>query len=165
MNTTLNYHVALVTDNLRDFQKAVEYLASMEVVAGIPDIKADRHKQNEPLNNAQILYIHDNGSPSMNIPPRPVLEPGIQLAQAKINALLVKAGDSALAGKNPEKLLHAVGVAAQNGLRKRITQGPFVPLAKSTLKARKRRGRTGSRPLVDTGELRNALSYVVRKKT
>jgi hypothetical protein len=33
------------------------------------------------------------------------------------------------------------------------------------LRARRARGRTGDVPLVDTGELRNSITYVIRKAT
>jgi hypothetical protein len=70
----------------------------------------------------------------------------------------------------------------QNAVRTKITDGPFAPLADSTLRARARRGRKGAvaelksraqgnapnnanaKPLIDTGQLRKSITYVVRKK-
>jgi hypothetical protein len=33
-----------------------------------------------------------------------------------------------------------------------------------TLERRRAKGRTGTKPLIDTGQLRNAITYVLRKK-
>ncbi|MBX4298880.1 hypothetical protein K4H04_24285, partial [Mycobacterium tuberculosis] len=63
-------------------------------------------------------------------------------------------------------------------MRAKITEGPFVPLAAATLRARARRGRSGAakelasraagnapdnsnaKPLIDTGQYRQAITYV-----
>jgi hypothetical protein len=46
-----------------------------------------------------------------------------------------------------------------------ITAGQgFAPLAAATLAARRRKGRTGTKPLIDTGQLRRAITYVLRRK-
>jgi hypothetical protein len=37
-------------------------------------------------------------------------------------------------------------------------------LAERTLAARKARGRTGEKPLIDTGQLRNAVTFVVQAR-
>src|SRR5260363_429767 len=42
------------------------------------------------------------------------------------------------------KALHRAGLAAQNAVRAKMTEGPFKPLAESTLQARARRGRIGA---------------------
>jgi hypothetical protein len=56
------------------------------------------------------------------------------------------------------------GLIAESSVRKKINEGPFEPLAPKTLQERKRRGRTGEKPLIDTGQLRNSVTYVIRPK-
>ncbi len=56
------------------------------------------------------------------------------------------------------------GLMGQDAVRGKITSGPFVPLAPATLRARKAKGRTGEKPLIDTGQLRAAYTYVIRAK-
>ena len=63
-----------------------------------------------------------------------------------------------------DKALHSAGLIAQNAVRNKITEGPFVPLAPMTLAKRKARGRTGEKPLIDSGAYRNAQTYVIRPK-
>jgi hypothetical protein len=164
----LNINVVMQVDNLRDFKVALEYLRGSEVLVGIPDTKAERRDEDaEEINNAALGYIHNYGAPEINIPARPFIEPGLEDAAKPINSHLLAAGQQVMNGKKDraEAELHAVGLVAQNAVRNRINEGPFKPLAPSTLKARRKRGRTGERPLIDTGQLRNAISYVVRKRT
>lgn len=144
--------------------KAVHALVKKEVLVGVPEEHADRKK--EGITNATLAYIHDTGSPAANIPARPFLNPGIQQVKDRIIVRLKQIGQKTLRGNlsSVEEGLNAVGLIAVNSIRAKITSGPFSPLAPSTIRARLRRGRTGIRPLVDTGQLRNAINYVLRNK-
>ena len=151
--------------------KAMSTLEKNQVLVGIPAEKAPRtaaeaKKSGAKINNAAIGYIHNFGMPSKNIPQRQFLEPGIKNADDAISVRMAKAGQGALDGKEEEVLnnMNAVGVIAASSVKSKITAGPFVPLGESTLAARRRRGRTGTKPLIDTGQLRNSISYVIRAK-
>lgn len=135
------------------------------------------------INNATLGYIHEHGSPANNIPARPFLVPGVQSAQTKIESRLKKAANAALDGNfgNVDNELNGAGMVARDSVKTKINSGDFVPLAESTLKARARRGRKGAeeelanrlaggnpsndsaKPLIDTGQLRNSINYVIRK--
>lgn len=157
----------ITTDKVAEVLAAIQDLASKEVLVGIPATKAERKEgDEEPINNAQLGYIHEFGSPKANIPARPFLNPGIARAQESINGHLRKAAKAAM-DADSEKVdleLNATGLIAQAGARNEINSGDFEALAKSTLAARRRRGRTGEKPLIDTGQLRNAITYVIREK-
>lgn len=166
----LNFNVDVRTmiDNFADFSKGVQALDKNQVLVGIPAEKAARSSEEAtgPINNAALGYIHDNGSPAANIPARPFLDPGIKTKQEQISGFMGAAGKAALEGK-PQlvfKNLTAAGLVAQAGVRMKINTGPFKPLAPATIAARQRRGRRGTRPLIDTAQLRNAISFIVRKK-
>lgn len=136
------------------------------------------------VNNATLGYIHETGSPAQGIPARPFLIPGVQSARKDVTNALKSAAKQALNGdkRAVEKGLERAGMIAQAAVREAITHGSFEPLAESTLKARARRGRKGAKaelkaraegaepsnalakPLIDTGQLRNSVTYVVRKK-
>lgn len=64
--------------------------------------------------------------------------------------------DGRLTAKKALQLLGQYGVA---GIKKKIDVGPFVPLADSTLRMREH---GGSKPLIDTGQLRNSIRAEVR---
>ena len=114
--------------------------------------------------NALIAYWMENGTE--HISPRPFLKPGIKAAQKKISMWLERAGQASLDGK-PEmvmKSLMAAGLVAQSSVRAKIVEGPFVPLAKSTLAARRRAGFMGTKPLIASGQLRQSVSFIVKTK-
>ncbi|MHA6574555.1 hypothetical protein [Pseudomonas yamanorum] len=159
--------VRITTDNVAKVLASIQDLASKQVLAGIPASKAERKEgDEEPINNAQLGYLHNYGSPAQNIPAREFMGSGIELARESIDNHLKKAAKAAMDG-NSEKVdveLNATGLVAQAGLRSRINSGEFEALSPVTLAARRKRGRTGDKPLIDTGQLRNSLTYVIRKK-
>ena len=134
------------------------------------------------------------GDPARNIPARPSLIPGVTKIIPDAVAKLKKAGEKALEGKKSdiEAALKSVGVIGQRAVRAKITDGPFQPLAQATIEARARRGRKGAKkflkqqakaeagralgwegtepdaslvkPLIDTGQFRQSINFVVRKK-
>jgi len=145
-------------------QQGVRLLTAREVLAGVPANTAPR--KGDPINNATLLYIHDQGSPARGIPQREVLRPGIRDAKVEIVARLQQGARLALNGDKVgvEKALTAAGLIAQKSIRQKINTGPFTPLKPATLAARRRRGRTGTKPLIDTGALRQAINFVVVDK-
>jgi hypothetical protein len=143
--------------------KALADLSKMQVYVGIPESEAARpKKKGETINNAQLMYIHTNGSPLKGIPARPVIEPSIEAPdnKASIAALLKQAAQSALAGKRTDvlKFLRLAGMDAQNRVRAWFVdpRNHWAPNAPSTI-ARKH----SDKPLIDTAELRKSVSYVV----
>lgn len=117
------------------------------------------------VSNAELLFIHTNGSPVKHIPARPVLQPAVEAdgnRQAIANELSasVKATLSGDKEQAEKKMLRAA-LAGQNVARKWFTDGRngWAPNAPATIK------RKGSdRPLIDTGALRAAIVGVVREE-
>lgn len=155
--------LALVRDNAKKVVGTLQALFVPDVLVGIPAETGQRKDTTEP-SNAMIGFINEFGAPEMNIPARPHLIPGIRDAKEKITSYLGQAGKYALAGDaaGMSRALHAAGMTAQNSVQRRIQTGPFEPLAPATLSARRSRGRTGEKPLLDTGQYRNAIKYVIR---
>lgn len=161
--------VKVVRDHTKDLAKALKALTTREVLIGIPESTSAREPDpDEPahLNNAQIAYLQETGVPEKNIPARPFLGPGVAGIGDDAARRLKAGAQKALSGdlEAVEKTLNAVGLVGQNAVREKITDGPFAPLKPSTLANRKRRGRKGEKPLIDSGQLRNAVTYVVRSK-
>ncbi len=150
----------VIKDKTASLFSAVRKLTKTAVLVGIPE--SENARDDGPIGNATIGYIHETGSPSQNIPARPWLEPGIAEGKDAIAKQFKRGAQLALAGKDVGPALHAAGLAGQSAAQNKITEGPFAPLSEKTLSARRRRGRTGTKPLIDTGELRRSVSYVVR---
>lgn len=159
----------VTTDRTPELSRALKALVTNQVLVGIPSGTAGRQPDpgdRHPLNNAEIGYIQENGSPAANIPARPFLKAGVATVQDQVAARLGAAAKSALSGDlgAVEKGLEAVGFIAENAVKAKITDGPFAPLSDSTLAARRARGRTSEKPLIDTGQLRRSVTHVIRPR-
>jgi len=164
-------------------------LGNVRVFVGVPEDKAAR--QSGGITNAQLaylhtqgvratamraamapalkrgatygaalsLYVHTHGSPLWRIPPRPIIEPAIEADKVNIENELKDAGAAALEGDKRGMIFYIrrAGQEAQNAVRAWFT-GPnkWAPNAPSTI------AQKGSdRPLIDKGELRRAIVYVI----
>lgn len=115
------------------------------------------------VNNAELLYIFSKGSPLNHQSPRPVIEPAIvapgnkeaiayELSQATKAVLDNKPGEA-------KKRLKRAGIAGQNASRKWFTdpRNGWAPNAPKTVTLK-----GSSRPGIDTGIMRSAITYVVK---
>lgn len=170
-------------DATKNLEDALKSLTAKKVFVGIPQDDNAR-ADDASFGNASIGYVNEFGSAAANIPPRPHLIPGVQQAQKKISDIFMNGGKAALAGNRQaaEDSLVAAGLVAVASVKRYITDGLSPPLAESTLEARARRGRKGAiaelsnrasgkapssdlaKPLIDTGEYRNAITYVIREE-
>jgi hypothetical protein len=112
---------------------------------------------------AHSLYIQSHGSPLWHIPPRPVLEPSIEASKEPIAKQLQGAAVAAIDGNQQEvdNALHRAGIVAENAA-KAWFENPangWPPNAPATI-ARKK----SDSPLIDTGEMRKAITHVVRER-
>ena len=150
----------------------IKALTKSEVLVGIPDANAartdaeDAEKKGEPINNAGLGYVHEFGIPEKNIPARPFLFPGVSDAKDRIAKVLSNGARKVLSGDAGagDAALTKVGLIAETSVKSRIDEGPFVPLAPVTIAQRKRRGRTGEKPLIDTAQMQRSVTHVVRPK-
>lgn len=146
------------------------------------------------VTNAMLGYVHDNGMPEQNIPARPFMKPGIAAAESPCADHLGAAARVALQGGTEgdvEKRLMRVGITAVTSIKRKINEGIPPPLSEVTLRKRANRSMgknlAGSRkgakaelaareagvqpstqlakPLVDTGGMRNAVTYVIRDRS
>ena len=162
--------VKVTKDNTDALVKAVRSLTSKELLIGIPATKGvDRQKEEGetlPLNNALLGYIHEFGEPDRNIPPRPVLVPGVESEMRRITKALEGAGKAALSGNLAavDDGFAAAGLIAVAGVQNYITNADLAALSPVTLARRKAKGYISERPLVVTGQYRRSFKYVVTTK-
>ncbi|WCS27240.1 hypothetical protein LOK46_10605 [Methylobacterium sp. NMS14P] len=160
--------VIKVADRFGLLDKAVLALTKNGVYVGIPGGDARTPVKGEPAppSNATIGYIQEFGAPDQHIPARPFLVPGVQSAQERIVSIYRSAGKAVLTGdfQAIEAAHQKVGLIATDAVRRQIDDGTFAPLSERTLAARKARGVTREKPLVDTGEMRRSIQYMVKPK-
>ena len=141
-------------DKIQDLIAGWSYIRHHEVVVGVMDGE-----------NASLLYMHETGVPSRNIPPRPVMKPA--LAQTDVKKEMQGCYRSAILHamflgdvEGAEQELNKMGMAGRDACKKWISDGTnLAPNAPSTI-ARK----GSSVPLVDTGSLLNSFTYEIREK-
>jgi hypothetical protein len=129
-------------DKTEDFKKIIAGFQRDAVLVGIPEETGERKndpKEKGEISNAALLAINNFGSPINNIPPRPVMQIGIRNAQAAIAE-------------------HFKTMARDVWSNQEGIAGP----AASTLASRKSDGFKGTKALIRTGQMRNAITYVVR---
>lgn len=192
MEKDVDLDFSVTHDDMGAFLHALESMQAKDVLAGFPaeeePRKVEDGEEKEPITNAALGYIHNTGMPEQNIPARPFMVEGIETIKDKVISGMETVGVVALDGNTQavEQGLHAVGMTAKLGIQNKILDGPFQPLAESTLKGRVRNAGSEvaraaqeeldsraagnapnvdiSRPLNVTGQMRNAVNYVLRDK-
>lgn len=125
-------------------------------------INAMQHNidNNMPYSKAHELYVHEKGSPLWNIPPRPILEPALNNSKDKIADLMSEVMKDALDLKNISPGLQKIGILGQNIARDWFTN-PSNKWAKNSEKTIEKKG--SSNPLIDKGDLRKSITYVIKE--
>lgn len=160
-----------IVEEARNFQRMMNTLNKMmenKVYVGIADDTTEREADDTGITNAELLFIHTNGSPVNNIPPRPVIEPAIYNDKDRLADMMKKAAQLFMEGRDEEaiKQLQRVGMRGQNVSRKWFVdeKNDWPPNAPAVREAKIRKGSTDPKPLIDTGELRKSITYFVKTK-
>lgn len=106
------------------------------------------------------MYLHEHGSVAYQVPARPIIEPAIENAKKQIAELLADGAKAVMAGEDGESQLNDVGLFAQGKVKAWFTssENGWPSNAQSTIKAK-----GSDKPLIDSGALRNAITFVVVK--
>lgn len=152
----------------KELKKALEFLKQNEVYVGVSEETSERPSNIDGITNAQLLFIHTNGSPVNNVPARPVVEPAIEKDNERLIGMLKKVALLAMSGDFEAAIeqLRLTGMRGQNVVRAYFTDegNGWPPNAPSVAAAKIARGSTNPRPLIDTGELRKSITYFINSK-
>lgn len=167
----------------------LEKLATTEVLVGFPQDTSERTDDSvaAKVTNATIAYAMDHGMPERNVPARPFMYPGMESAIPQVTDKLRQMATAVSQQRYTavDQGWHQVGLIAATAIKMKINEGIPPPLADSTLRDRLARhpsrqgerrelanraeggspGMTDAKPLVDTGQLRNAVNYTIRMRT
>lgn len=181
----------MTADKMQSIIDAINKLTKKDVLVGIPDSAPQR--TDTPITNAQIGYVMETGSPAHNVPARPFLVPGVADVQSECADRLGKAADAALSGNQAgaERQMSGAGMVASQSVKKKIGSNIPPALSPETIRNRHKSRKTqsiradekaylkdvasgtdpaqaqsaaGIIPLINTGSLRNSITYVVRDK-
>lgn len=159
---------ASVTFESKDLGKArikkdLRGLNSYAALVGIPSTAprpVDREtKKPLAINMASLALIHERGSAANNIPARPFMKQTRQKAEGRFSRLLRRLYKQVVNGKVPPfDGLAKLGTAYEGEMKNTFTTGSFTPNKPATIK---RKG--SSRPLIDTGHMRQSITSKVVK--
>lgn len=158
--------IEVSNEGFKKMMNGLDFIEKSAVYVGIPEKETSR--EDEDITNAELLFIHTNGSPINNVPARPVIEPALKDDSERLSKILGKSAVSALNGNfaDAEKYLKIAGMRGQNVSRGWFTnpKNNWPPNSPSVMRAKIKKGSTNPRPLIDTGELRKSITYIVKVK-
>ena len=159
------FTIVKAADKVGKLIKGINYTKDNYLLIGIPQKKTTR--EDEAITNAELLFIHTNGSPINNVPARPVIEPALEDDMERLTSMLKDFANEAIEGnfEEAQKQLEKTGMRAQNVCRNWFTNADnnWPENAPSVRERKIKKGSTEPRPLIDTGELRKSIIYVVVK--
>ena len=143
---------------LKGFLERFKEIGKPKVYIGVPASKNGMHEGG--INMATLLALHVLGAPSRGIPQRDPLRPPLIANAQRYTDLLALGLKNALSdGTDPKLVYEKIGIVATNDVYDYFVTGNFKPLNQKTID---RKG--SSKPLIDSEELRGAISYEVRNK-
>lgn len=178
-------------DKTNELKRILDDLARKQVYVGIPEGSDNTRPGGGEITNSELLYIHTHGvrqkemrdemnpkvesgqmtyskayqlwlqthgSPLWKSPPRPVIEPAITYHKDIIGKQMKKVAAVALNGQDPTQELQKAGQLGQNIARDWFTN-PANGWPENSPITVDRKG--SDRPLINTGELRKAIIWVV----
>lgn len=166
---------SVVRDNSAALKRAIAALTKSACLVGFPASEAARNlepgESGQPMTNAALGYLQDNGSPAANIPARPFMEPGVAAAAGAISAVYSKAAKAVLDQPSSADAIvdaahNRVGLTAQDAIQSKIESGIPPALSGRTIADRKRRfgDDATETPLIESGQMKAAVTYVLRRK-
>jgi hypothetical protein len=158
--------LTVTSDFTADFNRIVKSFQRDAVLVGIPAADTTRD-DDAPITHAALLAMANFGSPANNIPAWPVMAIGIKNAQDAIAEQFAKAAKEVLTKGTGalETYYDRAGFIASNSIKRVLNDQEGVPSGKpedSTMDARKSRGFKGTKYWVVSGQMRNAITYVVK---
>ncbi len=115
--------------------------------------------ESDGTKTALVAAVHEFGSPSQGIPERPFVRPSLDKNRAKRSALNKQNLKKVLnGGITIDAALGQLGHMAAGDIQEEIRNGNFAPLKPATIQ---RKG--SSKPLIDTGQMRQSVTYELEK--
>lgn len=166
-------------NNTKALNDAVRALAKKSLYVGIAKGSTGDKRTDGGPDNHLLGFVHEKGSPSANIPPRPFLLPGVESVKENIKDSMGKAMELALKGKEKEcdAMLERTAIETATAVKDYMNTADFEPLKPATIRNRHRSRLTKSKreeeinedaskiqPLINTGSLRNSIDgYFVKE--
>lgn len=142
---------AVVHKKYLDIPAAVRAFAKTSAYVGIPSDSPGNQRGGDEPSNAELAWIHEKGSESAGIPPRPFLYPGIAEQQRMITAQLSRAMDAALHGKSKlaMTIMETLAIEAAGGVQDYMRDSSHFAELKPATIANRWRSRHVKEPVLE----------------
>jgi len=137
----------------------------LDVVVGVQGTQAKATDPNEPAVTVLDKAVRNEfGVPAMDghgeVPPRPFLrDSAAQYKKAWTVAYRKQIKMALLGRKTSTQAASQIGNVVRANVQEKIVAGPWAPNAPMTIEKKK-----SSRPLIDTGQLRQSIRYQVERR-
>ena len=143
-----------VTADGKKFEKLLKELSDKEVRVGFQHGQAT---EEDGTDVCDVAMWNELGTE--NMPSRPFLRKSVDENESKIKEFLEGEVKALVNGADVEQILKEIGLFQKDLIQEKITEGSFASNADSTIQ---RKG--SSKPLIDTGRMRQSVNYVIQKK-
>ena len=146
-----------VTDKItpagKKFYREMKRLGKKDIFIGF---QAGKAKSEDGADVATIAAYNELGTSTT--PARPFLRQTADVNEGKIRAFCRREIKAVASGnKTTEEALKRIGVYGVGLVKKQIRHGDFFPNAPATIRKKK-----SNKPLIDTGRMRQSVTYIVR---
>ena len=141
-----------LTGEGRKYVAEMDKLLSKEIHVGF---QAGRNAYEDGTDIVDVAAFNELGT--SNIPARPFMKQSWENNEGKLKAACQRANKMISQGETAEEACKMLGVYGVGLIQREIRDGNFVPNAPSTIR---RKG--SSKPLIDTGRMRQSVHYVVK---
>ena len=136
------------------FMDKLEELCHLTVSVGFQN--GVTNKSGEDI--ASYAYYNQYGTST--IPARPFMSDAFDKHEDEIHEFVASAASQVCAGGDVQQALNQIGAYGKGLIQSEIVDGEFVPNAPSTIR---KKGK-GSRPLIDTGAMRQSVQYTISEE-
>jgi hypothetical protein len=154
-------------DKMPAIERAIKRLGRLEARVGVMG-KSGAASGDPRFGMAELAYVHEFGSQKAGVPQRSFIRSAFDDQGAALVKLASQVAKAVVEERiSPEDGVALIGEWGVARVRENMVRGIAPPLAPSTLAKRKRiqPGKAGSdKPLIDTGRLRQAVTYEVGEK-
>lgn len=136
------------------FMRMLAELATKEVRIGFQRGQAS---ESDGTDICDIAAWNELGT--VNMPSRPFMRKSVDENEGKIKSFVKSMKKELVSGTSGEQILKKIGIFQKDLIQEKITEGDFAPNAASTVKKK-----GSSKPLIDTGRMRQSVNYVIKEK-
>lgn len=139
-------------------ERELKTARKLVALVGIPS-DAKRHEDNPNIGLAEIAFIMEKGSVVNNIPARPFMQQTRQRNEKRMMGLSKKLLKAISNGSTTAMdAIKKLGASYEGAMKRIFIEGAFAPNAPATVRRKK-----STRPLIDTGLLRQSIKFKVAK--